>query len=144
MAAVPTSVRLPESEGRTPGWLQDVCPLRSHEAPSGRRIVRRMMDGNYPSSSFADALAAPAQNVASWAYDRGAASAKPRYKERRKCGHLLDGMSLMEGLDFLGSLTRFLLRLVALLTFASSPSSLARLVQTTKSGRFHQLNLLAA
>ncbi|XP_029945122.1 glutamine and serine-rich protein 1 [Salarias fasciatus] len=36
-----------------------------------------MMDRNYPSSSFADALAPPAQPVASWAYDRGSASHKP-------------------------------------------------------------------
>lgn len=36
-----------------------------------------MMDRNYPSSSFADALASPAQTVASWAYDRGSASIKP-------------------------------------------------------------------
>ncbi|CAJ1048828.1 glutamine and serine-rich protein 1 isoform X2 [Xyrichtys novacula] len=36
-----------------------------------------MMDRNYPTSSFADALAAPAQTVASWAYDRSAASVKP-------------------------------------------------------------------
>ncbi|XP_047437155.1 glutamine and serine-rich protein 1 [Mugil cephalus] len=36
-----------------------------------------MMDRNYPSSSFADALAPPAQPVASWAYDRGSASIKP-------------------------------------------------------------------
>lgn len=37
------------------------------------------MDGNYPTSSFADALAPPAQTVASWAYDRSAASVKPSY-----------------------------------------------------------------
>ncbi|XP_020496128.2 glutamine and serine-rich protein 1 [Labrus bergylta] len=36
-----------------------------------------MMDRNYPTSSFADALAAPAQTVASWAYDRSTASVKP-------------------------------------------------------------------
>ncbi|KAM4744542.1 glutamine and serine-rich protein 1 [Anableps anableps] len=36
-----------------------------------------MMDRNYPSSSFADALAAPPQTVASWAYDRGSAAIKP-------------------------------------------------------------------
>ncbi|XP_041850485.1 glutamine and serine-rich protein 1 isoform X2 [Melanotaenia boesemani] len=36
-----------------------------------------MMDRTYPSSSFADALAPPAQTVASWAYDRGSASIKP-------------------------------------------------------------------
>lgn len=36
-----------------------------------------MMDRNYPSSSFADALAPPAQTAASWAYDRGSASTKP-------------------------------------------------------------------
>ncbi|XP_035022396.1 glutamine and serine-rich protein 1 [Hippoglossus stenolepis] len=36
-----------------------------------------MMDRNYPTSSFADALAPPAQTVASWAYDRSAASIKP-------------------------------------------------------------------
>nr|XP_020471324.1 glutamine and serine-rich protein 1 isoform X2 [Monopterus albus] len=36
-----------------------------------------MMDSNYPSSSFADALAPPAQTVASWAYDRSTASIKP-------------------------------------------------------------------
>ncbi|XP_011617393.2 glutamine and serine-rich protein 1 isoform X2 [Takifugu rubripes] len=36
-----------------------------------------MMDGDYPSSSFADALAPPAQTVASWAYDRSTASVKP-------------------------------------------------------------------
>ncbi|KAM9765630.1 glutamine and serine-rich protein 1 isoform 1-T1 [Menidia menidia] len=36
-----------------------------------------MMDRNYPSSSFADALAPPAQTVASWAYDRGSATIKP-------------------------------------------------------------------
>lgn len=35
------------------------------------------MDRNYPSSSFADALAPPAQTAASWAYDRGSASTKP-------------------------------------------------------------------
>uniref|UniRef100_H3D8H0 Glutamine and serine rich 1 n=1 Tax=Tetraodon nigroviridis TaxID=99883 RepID=H3D8H0_TETNG len=35
------------------------------------------MDGNYPTSSFADALAPPAQSVASWAYDRSTASVKP-------------------------------------------------------------------
>lgn len=57
----------------------DVLPLL-YEAPSGKRILHRMMDGNYPTSSFADALAPPAQTVASWAYDRSAASVKPRYK----------------------------------------------------------------
>ncbi|XP_074469638.1 glutamine and serine-rich protein 1 [Sebastes fasciatus] len=37
-----------------------------------------MMDRNYPTSSFADALAPPAQTVASWAYDRSStASVKP-------------------------------------------------------------------
>ncbi|MEQ2221507.1 hypothetical protein ILYODFUR_016611 [Ilyodon furcidens] len=36
-----------------------------------------MMDRNYPSSSFADALAAPPQTVASWAYERGSAAIKP-------------------------------------------------------------------
>ncbi|KAM9860930.1 glutamine and serine-rich protein 1 isoform 2-T2 [Aulostomus maculatus] len=36
-----------------------------------------MMDRNYPTSSFADALAPPAQPVASWAYDRSTASIKP-------------------------------------------------------------------
>ncbi|XP_067343535.1 glutamine and serine-rich protein 1 isoform X2 [Channa argus] len=36
-----------------------------------------MMDRNYPASSFADALAPPAQTVASWAYDRSTASIKP-------------------------------------------------------------------
>ncbi|XP_056269024.1 glutamine and serine-rich protein 1 [Pseudoliparis swirei] len=36
-----------------------------------------MMDRNYPTSGFADALAPPAQTVASWAYDRSAASVKP-------------------------------------------------------------------
>ncbi|XP_031702631.1 glutamine and serine-rich protein 1 [Anarrhichthys ocellatus] len=36
-----------------------------------------MMDRNYPTSSFADALAPPAQTVASWAYDRNTASVKP-------------------------------------------------------------------
>eukprot|EP00064_Thunnus_orientalis_P005305 superscaffoldBa00000512_g5319 len=36
-----------------------------------------MMDRNYPTSSFADALAPPAQTVASWAYDRSTASIKP-------------------------------------------------------------------
>ncbi|XP_040056315.2 glutamine and serine-rich protein 1 [Gasterosteus aculeatus] len=36
-----------------------------------------MMDTNYPTSSFADALAPPAQTVASWAYDRSTATAKP-------------------------------------------------------------------
>lgn len=35
------------------------------------------MDRNYPTSSFADALAPPAQTVASWAYDRSTASVKP-------------------------------------------------------------------
>ncbi|KAK2854135.1 hypothetical protein Q5P01_006796 [Channa striata] len=35
------------------------------------------MDRNYPTSSFADALAPPAQTVASWAYDRSTASIKP-------------------------------------------------------------------
>ncbi|XP_072322005.1 glutamine and serine-rich protein 1 [Eucyclogobius newberryi] len=36
-----------------------------------------MMDRNYPCSSFADALAPPAQAAASWAFDRGTASIKP-------------------------------------------------------------------
>ncbi|XP_068586486.1 glutamine and serine-rich protein 1 [Cebidichthys violaceus] len=36
-----------------------------------------MMDRNYPTSSFADPLAPPAQTVASWAYDRNTASVKP-------------------------------------------------------------------
>ncbi|XP_071385256.1 glutamine and serine-rich protein 1 [Centroberyx affinis] len=36
-----------------------------------------MMDRNYPTSSFADALAPPAQTVASWAYDRNTANIKP-------------------------------------------------------------------
>ncbi|XP_068440489.1 glutamine and serine-rich protein 1 isoform X2 [Clinocottus analis] len=36
-----------------------------------------MMDRNYPTSGFADALAPPAQTVASWAYDRSTASVKP-------------------------------------------------------------------
>ncbi|XP_029980772.1 glutamine and serine-rich protein 1 isoform X2 [Sphaeramia orbicularis] len=36
-----------------------------------------MMDRNYPTSSFADSLAPPAQTVASWAYDRSTASIKP-------------------------------------------------------------------
>ncbi|XP_038556672.1 glutamine and serine-rich protein 1 [Micropterus salmoides] len=36
-----------------------------------------MMDRNYPTSSFADPLAPPAQTVASWAYDRSTASVKP-------------------------------------------------------------------
>ncbi|KAA8595541.1 hypothetical protein FQN60_010832 [Etheostoma spectabile] len=36
-----------------------------------------MMDRIYPTSSFADALAPPAQTVASWAYDRSTASVKP-------------------------------------------------------------------
>ncbi|XP_021167732.2 glutamine and serine-rich protein 1 [Fundulus heteroclitus] len=36
-----------------------------------------MMDSNYPSSSFADALAAPPQAAASWAYGRGSAAIKP-------------------------------------------------------------------
>ncbi|KAF7665008.1 hypothetical protein LDENG_00156750 [Lucifuga dentata] len=36
-----------------------------------------MMDRNYPSSSFADTLAPPAQTVASWAYDRSSANIKP-------------------------------------------------------------------
>ncbi|XP_061600436.1 glutamine and serine-rich protein 1 [Cololabis saira] len=36
-----------------------------------------MMDGDYPSSSFADPLAAPAHTAASWAYDRGSAAIKP-------------------------------------------------------------------
>ncbi|XP_028999431.1 glutamine and serine-rich protein 1 isoform X2 [Betta splendens] len=36
-----------------------------------------MMDRAEPTSSFADALAPPAQTVASWAYDRSAASIKP-------------------------------------------------------------------
>ncbi|XP_061522172.1 glutamine and serine-rich protein 1 isoform X1 [Phycodurus eques] len=36
-----------------------------------------MMDRNYPSSSFADALAPAAQLAASWAYDRGSATVKP-------------------------------------------------------------------
>lgn len=35
------------------------------------------MDRNYPCSSFTDALAPPAQTVASWAYDRSATSIKP-------------------------------------------------------------------
>ncbi|XP_051919413.1 glutamine and serine-rich protein 1 isoform X1 [Hippocampus zosterae] len=36
-----------------------------------------MMDRNYPSSSFADALAPAAQPAASWAYGRGSATIKP-------------------------------------------------------------------
>nr|XP_057944540.1 glutamine and serine-rich protein 1 isoform X3 [Doryrhamphus excisus] len=36
-----------------------------------------MMDRNYPSSSFADALAPAAQPAASWAYDRSSATIKP-------------------------------------------------------------------
>ncbi|KAG7482662.1 hypothetical protein JOB18_027493 [Solea senegalensis] len=36
-----------------------------------------MMDRTYPTSSFADSLAPPAQTVASWAYDRSTASIKP-------------------------------------------------------------------
>ncbi|KAM9410377.1 glutamine and serine-rich protein 1 isoform 2-T2 [Pholidichthys leucotaenia] len=36
-----------------------------------------MMDRNYPSSSFADPLASPAQTVASWAFDRDSATIKP-------------------------------------------------------------------
>ncbi|KAK7913681.1 hypothetical protein WMY93_013892 [Mugilogobius chulae] len=36
-----------------------------------------MMDRNYPCSSFADALAPPAQTAASWAYERSSASVKP-------------------------------------------------------------------
>ncbi|KAM9817394.1 glutamine and serine-rich protein 1 [Neosynchiropus ocellatus] len=36
-----------------------------------------MMDRNYPTSSFADPLASPAQTVASWAYDRSSAALKP-------------------------------------------------------------------
>ncbi|XP_054892788.1 glutamine and serine-rich protein 1 [Poeciliopsis prolifica] len=36
-----------------------------------------MMDRNYPSSSFADALAVPPQTVASWAYERGSVAIKP-------------------------------------------------------------------
>lgn len=64
------------SVGWTPGCY-DVCPLL-REAPSGKWISHRMMDGNYPTSSFADALAPPAQTVASWAYDRSTASVKPR------------------------------------------------------------------
>ncbi|XP_068167779.1 glutamine and serine-rich protein 1 [Antennarius striatus] len=36
-----------------------------------------MMERNYPTSSFAGSLAPPAQTVASWAYDRSAASVKP-------------------------------------------------------------------
>ncbi|XP_077418957.1 glutamine and serine-rich protein 1 [Vanacampus margaritifer] len=38
-----------------------------------------MMDRNYPSSSFADALAPAAQPADSWAYDRGSATIKPSY-----------------------------------------------------------------
>ncbi|XP_061670525.1 glutamine and serine-rich protein 1 [Syngnathoides biaculeatus] len=36
-----------------------------------------MMDRNYPSSSFADALAPAGQLAGSWAYDRGSATVKP-------------------------------------------------------------------
>ncbi|AWP01685.1 putative glutamine and serine-rich protein 1 [Scophthalmus maximus] len=36
-----------------------------------------MMDRNYPTSGFADALAPPAQTAASWAYERSAAGIKP-------------------------------------------------------------------
>ncbi|XP_033840492.1 glutamine and serine-rich protein 1 [Periophthalmus magnuspinnatus] len=36
-----------------------------------------MMDRNYPCSSFADALAPPAQSAASWAYERSSATVKP-------------------------------------------------------------------
>lgn len=46
-------------------------------APRGKQTFDRMMDRNYPCSSFADALASPAQTVASWAYDRSTASIKP-------------------------------------------------------------------
>lgn len=66
----------PSVGGSDPGCY-DVCPLL-HEAPSGKWILHRMMDRNYPTSCFADALAPPAQPVASWAYDRSTASIKPR------------------------------------------------------------------
>ncbi|KAM4602819.1 glutamine and serine-rich protein 1 [Polymixia lowei] len=36
-----------------------------------------MMDRNYPTSSFADALVPPGQTAASWAYERSTASIKP-------------------------------------------------------------------
>uniref|UniRef100_A0A1A8JN71 Glutamine and serine rich 1 n=1 Tax=Nothobranchius kuhntae TaxID=321403 RepID=A0A1A8JN71_NOTKU len=54
-----------------------------------------MMDRNYPSSSFADALATPAQTAASWAYDRGSASTKPspNYGAAHLDGELLQQQS---------------------------------------------------
>lgn len=62
--------------GETSGCY-DVCSLPREAPLLGSWIFRRMMDRNYPSSSFADALAPPAQTVASWAYDRGSATSKP-------------------------------------------------------------------
>ncbi|XP_017260507.1 glutamine and serine-rich protein 1 [Kryptolebias marmoratus] len=54
-----------------------------------------MMDRNYPSSSFADALAAPGQTAASWAYDRGSATIKPspNYGAAHLDGELLQQQS---------------------------------------------------
>lgn len=53
-----------------------MCPVPL-EPPQGKQIFDRMMDRNYPCSSFADALAPPAQTAASWAYERSGASIKP-------------------------------------------------------------------
>ncbi|KAM9366092.1 glutamine and serine-rich protein 1 [Symphorus nematophorus] len=52
-----------------------------------------MMDRNYPTSSFADALAPPAQTVASWAYDRSTASVKPSYGAAHLDAELLQRQS---------------------------------------------------
>uniref|UniRef100_A0A3B3D2L8 Glutamine and serine rich 1 n=2 Tax=Oryzias melastigma TaxID=30732 RepID=A0A3B3D2L8_ORYME len=52
-----------------------------------------MMDRNYPSSSFSDALAAPPQTVASWAYERGSATIKPSYGATLLDGELLQQQS---------------------------------------------------
>lgn len=53
-----------------------MCPVFL-EAPQGKQIFDRMMDRNYPCSSFADALAPPAQTAGSWAYERSGESIKP-------------------------------------------------------------------
>ncbi|XP_029937138.1 glutamine and serine-rich protein 1 isoform X2 [Myripristis murdjan] len=54
-----------------------------------------MMDRNYPTSSFTDALAPPAQTVASWAYDRSSASIKasPSYGAAHLDAELLQRQS---------------------------------------------------
>uniref|UniRef100_A0A3P9H4R0 Glutamine and serine rich 1 n=1 Tax=Oryzias latipes TaxID=8090 RepID=A0A3P9H4R0_ORYLA len=52
-----------------------------------------MMDRNYPSSSFSDALAPPAQTVASWAYERDSATIKPSYGSTLLDGELLQQQS---------------------------------------------------